>query len=67
MIYNGISNDLKTYAQFVYIYENRIKNFNRESDFIEFSENAFNEFKNIRKSIKYLKIDEILKQDIFAQ
>lgn len=67
MIYNGISNDLKTYAQFVYIYENRIKNFNRESDFIEFSENAFNEFKNIRKSIKYLKIDEILKQNNFAQ
>lgn len=62
MIYNGVYNDLKLFAQFVYIYENKIKYFNRESDFKVFSKNAFYEFKIIRKSIKYLKIDEISKQ-----
>ena len=62
MIYNGVYNDLKLFAQFVYIYENKIKYFNRESDFTEFSENAFYEFKKIRNKIKYSKKGDILKQ-----
>lgn len=67
MNYNGLDSDLKTFAKFVYIYENIIKSLNRESKFKDFSENAFYVFKNIRKSIKYLKMGEISKQEDFSQ
>jgi len=73
MLYNGLENDLKTFAEFIYIYETSIKFKSKVDEFGLISQKAAQLFKkNIQPKVKYATkneiadfIDESKKQSLF--
>ena len=60
MRYNNLESQLKTLAQFVFIYESHIKQILKETDFKEISTNALHVFKcSLQKKMKYATDEEI--------
>lgn len=60
MIYNGLKQDLNTFAKLVYIYETQIKFFTKEKIFIEKYSKAYSIYKQkIRSNLRYATGKEI--------
>lgn len=67
MAYNNIEDQLKTFAKFVFIYETKIKQMTKETDFNSISSDALHSFKRMQKSMKYAKEEEIRNTTIFSK
>ncbi len=59
MLYNGLKNDLNSFAKFIFIYETTIKLMNREKDFFTEYYVAYIKFKALQKKMKFLTIAKI--------
>lgn len=60
MQYNGLKSDLNSFAKFVFIYENVIKQMSRENEFNQLSGKALCLFKrNLRPNIKFATVNKI--------
>jgi hypothetical protein len=60
MLYNGLKDDLDSFAKFVYIYANEIEYLKREKDFSSKYPTAYNVFKSkLQKNMKFTTCNEI--------
>ena len=66
--FNGYEKDLKTLAQFMFIYETEIKIKSKDDEFRQISKNGFFFFKQtIQKKVKHATIIEIAVQEEFKK
>ena len=61
MPYNGLKNDMNSFAKFVFIYETTIKHFSKAQDFVLYNNDAADFFKKyIQPKVRYVKGKEFV-------